>query len=614
MAREDFYSSSKENEKRLFISWSGTSGEKVANLIYEWIGEIYKNVEDNVFLSSKIKPGQQGFTEIMNALEKCTKGFFIMTQARVRSPWIHFEAGAIYKANAKNCVIPIYVDVKRESLEDDPLTEFQSKYSFCYRDLDNLISNIGKELGWSLNNTFDKNVIQDKFEEKVNDLMVEVLPDPVMSMLYQNSQKHFTCHISETSGCLAHLDENTFFGIRRRVVENAKGELIIAGSSLTDALSPGSTNNRSLRGVIGDGVRDKRITSIKLLLTDLSMFESYCTESNGAINRVMDSLNMLKNDLFHVCDKNMCDISVYFLPLHNVEHVVLTEKYMLYRSTKLWTNKGEYKGEFILYKNMGGQSEYAVQYTYLKKLMELCTKINFDIDTMKNSQDPYISKEIKNWRRSIWQNGGHTISSENQGELKHIHLYKLYPSQLMHYIACDWNGPNYSELRFMPNAQISSTGDLFDSRMLLDDSTQRYLLRYIKETETLLRGVMEKYSTASINGERLSDAYIYPSLDLGFPNNPVRLAGGFATGMLVIWKCGTPIVPVDATVNVCSSSVFELPDNYNMNKTSEEFKHDIEKLMQGATQEGYGFNFASGNHFLMLAEDEDNKKYLVFAD
>ena len=38
MAREDFYSSSKENEKRLFISWSGTSGEKVANLIYEWIG------------------------------------------------------------------------------------------------------------------------------------------------------------------------------------------------------------------------------------------------------------------------------------------------------------------------------------------------------------------------------------------------------------------------------------------------------------------------------------------------------------------------------------------------------------------------------------------------
>lgn len=608
MGKENFYGSNQENEKCLFISWSGPTGERVANLIYEWIGNIYKNVDDIVFLSSKIKSGKQGFTEIMNALGKCTKGLFIMTQERIRSPWIHFEAGAIYKANSQNSVIPVYVDVKRESLGGDPLTEFQSKNSFCYHDLDNLIFETGKGLGWNLKDTFDKNAVQEKFEKKVNDLMAEILPDPVMEMLHQNRQKQYKCYISETSGCLAHLDENAFFDIRKRVVENAKGELIIAGSSLTDALGSG---NRSLRDVIGDGVREKRITSIKFLLADLSMFEPYCTESNAAINRVMGSLDMLKSDLFHVCDRNGCDISVYFLPLHNLEHVVLTERYMLYRPTKLWTLKEEYKGEFTLYKNAGDQSEHAVQQKYLRKLMELCTKINFDIDTMKNSQDSYIAKEIKSWRRSIWENGGHIINSENPGELKNIHLYKLYPSQLMHYIACAWNGPNHSELRFTPNKQIGSAEDLFDSRKLLDDSTQRYLLGYIKETETLLRGVMEKYSTASVNGKKVSDAHIYPSLDLGFPNNSVRLAGGFATGMLVTWKCGTPIVPVDATVNVCSSSVFELPENYNMNKTDAEFKHDIKKLMQEATKEGYGFNFASGNHFLMLAEDEKGKKYLV---
>jgi Fructose-2,6-bisphosphatase len=76
-----------------------------------------------------------------------------------------------------------------------------------------------------------------------------------------------------------------------------------------------------------------------------------------------------------------------------VAQVLLTGRYMLYRSTKLWTHKEEYKGEFILYKNAGGHSEYAVQQKYLGKLMELCTKINFDIDTMKNSQDSYIAKE-----------------------------------------------------------------------------------------------------------------------------------------------------------------------------------------------------------------------------
>lgn len=182
---------------------------------------------------------------------------------------------------------------------------------------------------------------------------------------------------------------------------------------------------------------------------------------------------------------------------------------------------------------------------------------------------------------------------------------------MTHYIACDWNGPNRSELQFKPNKEIKSVEELFDSSILLNDDTQKCLLEYIKETEDLLRGVVNKYSTAYVNGEALSDAHIFPSLDLGFPNNSVRLAGGFATGMLVTWKCGTPIVPIDATVNVCSSSVFELPDSYNMNQTSEEFIHDIEKMMQEATQAGYSFNFASGNHFLMIAEDEKAKKYLV---
>lgn len=603
----------KANEKQLFISWSGEKGKKVADLIYDWIDRIYENAKANVFLSTRIEPGRQGFSEIMSALEHCTKGFFIMTRERVNSPWIHFEAGAISKAKDTNWVIPIYVDINRETLGSGPLSEFQSNYSFCYNDLDELIFWIGNELEWRQCDSYSDNrkKILEEFEKKVDELKSEISPDPVISMLYQSCQNQSNCYISENSGCLAHLDENAFFSMRRKVVENAKGELIIAGPSLTEAIGRGRTNNRSLRGVLENGITKKKITSIKLLLTDLAMFESYCTESNEASSRVMGSLNVLKKELFHICDKYKCDISVYFLPLHNVDHIVLTDTYMLYRSTKLWTSNGEYKGEFILYQNAGNQSEYAVQHAYLTKLMELSTKINFDIDTMKNSRDSYISREIKEWRRNIKQNGDHTLHSEHPGELKYIHLYKLYYSQLTHYIACDWNGPNHSELRFRPSSQISSTDALFDSNNLLGDDTQRYLLGYIKKTESLLRGVVEKYSTASANGEKLSDAHIFPSLDLGFPNNSVRLAGGFATGMLVTWKCGTPIVPVDATVNVCSSSVFELPETYNMNQTDEEFKNNIEQLMRNATRAGYAFNFASGNHFLMIAEDEEGKKYLV---
>lgn len=611
MINRNHDTNTKSTENRLFISWSGELGKKVAELIYDWIDTSYKNAKANVFLSTRIEPGRQGFTEIMNALDNCTKGFFIMTRERIRSPWIHFEAGAISKADASNWVIPIYVDIDRESLGNDPLTEFQSNYSFCYDDLEELISYIGKELGWDQTDSYNSKKLQEEFKPKVKKLKDEKLPDPVITKLNQKYQNQSTCYISENSGCLAHLEENDFFSIRRTVVENAEGELIIAGPSLTEAISRGSSNNRSLRGIIISRIKEKKITAIKLLLTDLAMLEAYCTGSNEAIARVMGSLSVIKNELFYICDEHKCDISVYFLPLHNVDHVVLTEKYMLYRSTKLWTSNGEYKGEYILYQSAGNQSEYTVQYAYLKKLMELCTKINLDIDSVKNSQDSYISREIKEWRRNINQNGGHTIQSDHPGELKYIHLYKLYSSQLIHYIACAWNGPNHSELKFKPSNQITNEEALFDCNVLLGDSTQKYLLRYIKETERLLRGVVDKYSTVSVNGETLSDARIFPSLDLGFPNNSVRLAGGFATGMLVTWKCGTPIVPVDATVNVCSSSVFELPNSYNMSQTSEDFKGDIEKLMGEATQAGYSFNFASGNHFLMIAEDEDGKKYLV---
>lgn len=603
----------KSTEKQLFISWSGETGKKVADLIYDWIDRIYENAKANVFLSTRIEPGHQGFLEIMNALEHCSKGLFIMTRERVNSPWIHFEAGAISKAKDTNWIIPIFVDITRKALGNDPLSEFQSNYSFSYNDLDELIFLIGNKLGWKHHDSYSENrkKIVEEFNKKINELMNDISPDPVISMLYQSCQNHSTCCIDELSGCLAHLDENTFFSMRKKVVENAVGELIITGPSLTEAIGRGKSNNRSLRGVLENSITKRKITSVKLLLTDLAMFDSYCTEGNEAISRVMGSLNMLKRELFHICNKCECNISVYFLPLHNVDHVVLTDTYMLYRSTKLWTSNGEYKGEFILYQNAGCQSEYAVQYAYLTKLMELSTKINLDIDTVKNSKDSYISREIKEWRRNIRQNGDYTLLNEHPGELKYIHLYKLYYSQLTHYIACDWNGPNHSELRFRPNYQISSVDALFDSNNLLGDDTQRYLLSYIKKTESLLRGVVEKYSTASVNGEKLSDARIFPSLDLGFPNNSIRFAGGFATGMLVTWKCGTPIVPVDATVNVCSSSVFELPETYNMNQTDEEFNDNIKQLMHNANKAGYSFNFASGNHFLMIAEDEESKKYLI---
>lgn len=65
----------------------------------------------------------------------------------MHSSWVHFQAGAISKDNHLNWVISIYIDIKHKELNNAPFAEFQSNYSFYYKDLDPLISYVGDTLG-----------------------------------------------------------------------------------------------------------------------------------------------------------------------------------------------------------------------------------------------------------------------------------------------------------------------------------------------------------------------------------------------------------------------------------------------------------------------------------
>lgn len=139
---------------------------------------------------------------------------------------------------------------------------------------------------------------------------------------------------------------------------------------------------------------------------------------------------------------------------------------------------------------------------------------------------------------------------------------------------------------------------------MLNDNLQTVLLKHIKATERLLNNAIKIYDKRDESG-----AIIIPSLDLGYPNNIMRLAGGFATGILIDWECGTPIIPIDATVNVCSSSVFKInPSDELLKNFVATIKSTIEKAVLNC---GYSFSFTIGNHFLMLANDNDGYYYLV---
>jgi len=146
---------------------------------------------------------------------------------------------------------------------------------------------------------------------------------------------------------------------------------------------------------------------------------------------------------------------------------------------------------------------------------------------------------------------------------------------------------------------IGSIKNLYDASNYLNDETQKELLDYVKSTNELFTKTIKAYDE---NGE----AFIIPSLDLGVPNSVQRLAGGFATGLLVFWNSQTPIIPVDTTVNICTSSIFELSENISPYFT----KKYIEKIKDHFIKDSVTFNFEYSNHFMVLCKS-NTKYYLV---
>lgn len=119
------------------------------------------------------------------------------------------------------------------------------------------------------------------------------------------------------------------------------------------------------------------------------------------------------------------------------------------------------------------------------------------------------------------------------------------------------------------------------------------IFKWQLETDNLLNEAIHKYDT---NGY----ANIALSLDIGFPNNVARAAGGFLTGSYINWNCETPFIPIDTTVNVCSSTIVKLKDRLT-NLSKEEFQKRI-NLMQFDVG-NYNWNFDSGNHFIIIGDD-----------
>ncbi len=424
----------------------------------------------------------------------------------------------------------------------------------------------------------------------------------------------------EKYGIIEAVTVENFIKKRNNLIEEAKGDIILVGQSLENAFDL----SKDSESIIEKLILNKNIEKIDIFLTDPYMFDSKNIIGSGdnPIARIDKTVMSIFTEIIDKLGEKQT-LSIYFIPLVQLDHMVFANGELLLRNTLLWTNKSEYKATPLICKKVDINSDnnifqsamYNVYKAYVDRLKHECIEIDInkcEIDKNDSNASQYHCK----WRKYIYEHQYHT------GIYNKIKLYKLYRMQLISSIhgtwessyrnaSIDYHWQNESESSFFNNNNnkyIKSYNDLYCSENLLNDSTQKILLPYVKNTEILLNKLVKKY-------DKLGFAKIFPSLDIGIPNNRLRLAGGFPTGVLIVWKCGTPIIPVDTTVNVCSSSYYELESSIVNERTIKKFfnSDNINKFINiGSKDEGLAFSFNTGNHFLMLAKDKvKNKYYLV---
>jgi len=109
---------------KVFISWSGDTSLKVAQLLRDWLPYVINAIEPYVS-SEDIDKGARWSTDIAKELEDSTFGILCVTRDNLNAPWLSFEAGALSKTMEKSFVTPFLFDIKRSEVQG-PILQFQS--------------------------------------------------------------------------------------------------------------------------------------------------------------------------------------------------------------------------------------------------------------------------------------------------------------------------------------------------------------------------------------------------------------------------------------------------------------------------------------------------------
>lgn len=147
---------------KVFISWSGELSKNVATILNNWIPRVLQSVK--AFISSDIAKGNTWFQSISTELKNSDYGILCLTKDNIMSPWLNFEAGALYIKFESSRVSPFLYDLQPSDI-DGPLKHLQATV-YTKEDVFRLISDIND----LTDNKLDPEILKDSFETRWPDL------------------------------------------------------------------------------------------------------------------------------------------------------------------------------------------------------------------------------------------------------------------------------------------------------------------------------------------------------------------------------------------------------------------------------------------------------------
>lgn len=104
----------------VFISWSGDRSRLVAQALRGWLPRVLQVVVPWVS-EEDIAPGHDWLDPLNSALDRHRIGILCVTSENLTSPWMMFEAGALWRGDRSSSVIPYLLDVDSLSSSSNPL-------------------------------------------------------------------------------------------------------------------------------------------------------------------------------------------------------------------------------------------------------------------------------------------------------------------------------------------------------------------------------------------------------------------------------------------------------------------------------------------------------------